>query len=310
MAVITQWVYIDPMQHLRPLTSLLFAAALVSCGGGGADSMSATNNGSLGLFVTDAPVDGAANVVVKFTAVEVKPEGGTAMMFNLSPSRSIDLLALAGGGSTALLDGQILPAGRYEWVRLLVASQQNVPDSYIQLRTGQQYPLFIPSGEESGLKLNRGFTVAAGARTDFTVDFDLRRSVIAPPGQSPNYLLKPVLRIVDNLRVGVLSGTVLGVMIPSGCSPFIYVFAGSNVIPDDLDAAPAPDVDPLVSVPVLLNNSTGQYSFKVPFLEVGSYTVAFTCDGARDTPEGEEVLVFSPPLNVSINANQTVTISL
>ena len=284
-------------------------ALLIGCGGGSGMS-NGNRTGTLGISVTDAPVDGATNVVVKFTAVEVKPEGGAPVMFNLSPARSIDLLALAGGGSAALLDGQTLPAGRYEWVRLLVAAQQNVPDSYIQMRTGQQYPLFIPSGEESGLKLNRGFTVAAGARTNFTIDFDLRRSVIAPPGQAPNYLLKPVLRIVDSLRVGILSGSVPAALIPSGCTPFIYVFSGANILPDDLDAAPAPDVDPLVSVPVLLNNATGQFSFKVPFLEVGSYTVAFTCDGAKDTPEGEETLVFSPTVNVTINANQTVTISL
>jgi hypothetical protein len=298
------------MKKLLPIASLVAAAVLVGCGGGSGSGAMLSANGTLGVFVTDAPVDGAANVVVKFTSVEVKPVGGTAMMFDLTPARSIDLLALQGGGSTALLDGVSLPVGNYEWVRLLVAAQQNVPDSYIQLRSGQQYPLYIPSGSESGLKLTRGFMVAAGARTNFTVDFDLRHSVIAPPGQAPNYLLKPVLRIVDNLQVGTLTGSVPAALIPVGCTPFIYVFSGSNVVPDDMDLAPPPDVDPLVTVPVTLDNATGKFSFKVPFLEVGSYTAAFTCDGAKDTPEGEETLMFSPPVNVTVNSNQTVTLSL
>ena len=45
------------------------------------------------------------------------------------------------------------------------------------------------------------------------------------------------------------------------------------------------------------------------FLEVGTYTLAFTCDGAMDTPDGEETLSFSPTVNVTVNANQTTTLN-
>lgn len=282
------------------------ALLLVACGGGGEI---APATGTLGIAVTDAPVDGATKVVVKFTAVEVKPKNGNPITYDIT-DKSIDLLALAGGKSEPVLPAQTVPAGDYEWVRLLVETQQNTMSSYIELEGGGQYSLFVPSGEESGLKLIRGFTVAQGGVTNFTIDWDLRKSVIAPPGQSPNYLLKPVLRIVDNLQVGTISGTVPANLIPTGCTPFIYVFSGSGLMPDDLDPAPAPDIDPLVSVEVTLDNATGNFSFKVPFLEVGSYTVAFTCDGAKDTPDGEETLEFSPGLNVTVNANQTVTLSL
>jgi hypothetical protein len=65
-----------------------------------------------------------------------------------------------------------------------------------------------------------------------------------------------------------------------------------------------------VSVQVQLNSTSGVWSFRVPFLEVGSYTVAFTCDGGLDTPEGNETLAFSPTLNVTVNANQTVSVGL
>lgn len=293
-----------------PVATIAVALIATSCGGGGAESgatFSANTNGILSIAVTDAPVDNAAKVVVKFTAIEVKPQGGNALSFDI-PDRSIDLLALAGGASTTILDGQTLPAGNYEWVRLLIDAQQNSMSSFIELRTGQQFPLFIPSGDEVGLRLNRGFTIAANGRSDFTIDFDLRQSVHAPPGQSPNYILRPTLRIVDNLRVGVVTGTVPAALIPVNCTPFIYVFSGSSVVPDDIDLAPAPDVDPLVSVPVNLDSATGQYRFRVPFLEVGSYTAAFTCDGALDAPDAENTLRFSPTINVTINANQTVTI--
>jgi hypothetical protein len=37
--------------------------------------------------------------------------------------------------------------------------------------------------------------------------------------------------------------------VPSGCTPQVYLFTGTNVVPDDLDSATDPDVDPFISVP-------------------------------------------------------------
>jgi hypothetical protein len=69
-------------------------------------------------------------------------------------------------------------------------------------------------------------------------------------------------------------------------------------------------VDPLVSAPVNLDTATGEYRFRAGFIEVGEYTASFTCDGASDTPEGEEVLVFTGTQNVTVNTNQTTTIAI
>jgi hypothetical protein len=284
----------------------LLAAGLHGCGGSD-DSQPAM--GRLTLGVTDAPVDDATAVVVKFTAVELKPESGDAFTIELNPAQSIDLLALAGGSSRELLQERSVPAGKYTWIRLLIETQANTTSSYIDLESGARHALVVPSGSESGLKLIRGFTVAAGSVSNFTIDFDLRKSVIAPPGQAPDYLLKPVLRIVDNLQVGVIAGTVAPAMITDGCEPVVYVFSGAGVVPDDLDTDPAPDVDPLVSVPVQLDAASGEYRFRASFVEVGAYTASFTCDGDVDTPEGSESLVFAGTQNVNVSANQTATIS-
>ncbi len=286
------------------------ASLLHGCGGGGdGSSLEPQAMGRLTLGVTDAPVDDAAAVVVKFTAIELKPENGNAFTVNLSPSLSIDLLALAGGGSRPLLQDHAVPAGRYEWLRLLIEAGANEPGSYIDLESGARFPLFVPSGSESGLKLIRGFTVAAGSASNFVIDFDLRKSVIAPPGQAPNYLLKPVLRMVDNLQVGSIAGTVAAALVPPTCSPHVYVFAGAGVAPDDLDAAAAPDVDPLVSVPVALDPNSGEYRYRASFLEVGTYTVSFTCGGATDSPEGDEILIFTGTRDVVVTAGQTAAVS-
>lgn len=295
--------------------SIILAAVcsglLAACGGGDdADSTSQPSSGTLNIGVTDAPVDSAAAVVVKFTAIEVQPENGNAITFDINPARSIDVLALAGGKKAAILENQSLAAGRYEWIRLHIVAEQNAQDgSYIDLTTGERYPLFIPSGSETGLKLVRGFTVSVGGNTDFTIDFDLRKSVIAPPGQAPNYFLKPALRIVDNLQVGSIAGSVAQSLIPTGCAPFVYIFSGSDVTPDDMDATAASDANPSISVPAQFDAASAEYRYTASFLEAGAYTVSFTCDGDIDTPEADQTLVFTGTTNVTVTANQTSTVN-
>ena len=76
---------------------VVLAASLMGCGGGEEAASAEPAMGRLTLGVTDAPVDDATAVVVKFTAVELKPENGDAFTITLDPAQSIDLLALAGG---------------------------------------------------------------------------------------------------------------------------------------------------------------------------------------------------------------------
>jgi hypothetical protein len=293
----------------RVLLAIATSAVLVlsGCGGGGDSSGAAVGPaaGTLSIGLTDAPVDSAAKVVIRFTAIEVKREGQEPTTIDI-PDRSVDVLALRDGNTTSLLDSHSLAAGRYEWVRLLINVQANAQEgSYVELSDGSQVPLIIPSGLETGLKLVRGFTVAAGGNTSFTIDFDLRSSLVAPPGRAPNMLLRPTLRLIDNLQVGTLAGTVaMQTATAANCTPFVYVYRGKDVIPDDIDAN---EPNPLVSVKVALDSASGQYRYRVPFLEAGDYTASFTCDGAKDAPDADDVLAFAGKSNVAIVANQTTT---
>jgi hypothetical protein len=62
---------------------------------------------------------------------------------------------------------------------------------------GVCHELTIPSEVKTGLKLNRGFVVPAGGSANFTIDFDLRKSVHLPMSGT-DYLLRPTLRLADN----------------------------------------------------------------------------------------------------------------
>src|SRR5262249_31718980 len=154
------------------------------------------------------------------------------------------------------------------------------------------------SGAETGLKLIQGYTMPVGGVANFTVDFVLNKSLIAPPGQSPDYKLKPVLRLVDNAHVGTIAGgfdaTKLSLQPNCGTSaPVGYVYRGAARRPDDIYVAPdgTTDVDaagsaePLTTTIAALNSSS-QYTYSVAFLPAGTYTVAFTCD--PDDPTVDE----------------------
>lgn len=238
------------------------------------------------LSLTDAPVDGAEHVWIQFRGAEIKARSGTTFSFYFcrdaatggavvatsacaEPApRRIDVLALNSGVTDDLLSGQSLPAGDYDWLRLLVDAEPGVHDSTIVI-AGAEHELTMPGSAHAGLQLNHGFEVnAAGA--DFTVDFDLRRSIhVAANGTG--YLLRPVLRMVDSQSVGTISGAVDAALLQPGCLPLVYVFAGagSEAI-DDL-------VGPVTTARVTLDSATGAYRYTAAFLEVETYTVAFAC---------------------------------
>jgi hypothetical protein len=293
--------------------AVLSAAAVVTtiagCGSGGSGDItpggSTSGNGSVNIAITDAPVDFASNVFVDFTGIELTPQTGNRITVSITPTRTVDLLTLQGGVSLTLLQNQAVPAGNYTRVRFILNAQSN--SSYVDLVSGQRYPLVIPTGSEAGLTLDRNFTVAKDGRMDLMADFDLRKSLTSAVSTTGNYVFKPVLRLVDSAQVGTISGTVGPNLVSGICEPYVYVFSGSNVVPDDIDLAS--DIDPLVSVPVKLNNSSGTYTYRASFLEAGNYTVSFAClNGAQDDPETEDLLGFSRTLQATVVVGQTAVV--
>ena len=285
------------MVKLRPL--MFFVLALFAgCG----DPM----YGTLNLAVTDAPVDGATAVVVTFDGVELQPMSGDRVSVVYDAPRQIDLLALQGGLAEPLLDGLTVPAGEYAWVRLMVGATRGSTESYIALDDGSIHSLYIPSGAESGLKLNGGMIVAAGGTADFTVDFDLRRSVHDPMGGSSDYILRPTLRLVDDIQVGRITGTVDPLLLGPACSAAVYAYTGT-VTPDDVGGSGA---QPISTAFVVTDATTGVSSYTLAFLPAGDYTVALTCMAAADAPSSDDAIVFNPVRQTSVSAGGTTTLDL
>ncbi|WP_168204226.1 DUF4382 domain-containing protein [Aliikangiella coralliicola] len=290
---------------------ILACLLLNACGGSSSDTVEEVvqQKSFITLKITDAPIDTATEVVVEFTGVELKPASGAPLNFDFDEAKTIDLLALQGNDSEVLLENIEVESGSYQWARLKVNAQINTMDSYISFENGNSFSLYVPSGNQSGLKLNDSFTVLAGQTTSFTIDFDLRKSVINPKGLVNDYILKPRLRIIDNAEISTITGTVSDeLMNQASCAEgaSIYVFSGHDMTPDDEGSS----TPPLTSSFVNLNSESGIYEFVVAYLSPGNYTLSLTCDADLDAPEVDDDITFLASVNVSTDANQTAEVMI
>ncbi len=293
------------MKKIAFFTAVFSALTLTAC-----DDLK-KESGNFSLDITDGPVDEASEIVISFTGVELEgpdlenPEDEpTTIMFDMA--KNINLLEYQGTDSTPLLEDISLAQGEYESIRLLIDSDA----SYI-LINGAQQPLSLAVGSEDDLQINKTFNSGGGLQNNFTIDFDLRKSITLV--DETNYQLTPSLRLVENSEVGSLEGTVEeDFVLDNNCDNgsnndtgnAVYIFEGSDAAVQDIFGTSSQN--PITTAKVTYNDTDEEYEFVVGFLEAGSYTVAFTCDARRDTPNIDEVeesiMEFSNGVNVTIGA--------
>ncbi|MEA1079687.1 DUF4382 domain-containing protein [Marinobacter qingdaonensis] len=279
------------------------AAGIAACGGGGSSS---GETGTVSFGVTDAPATDFSNVTVAFTELRLKPADGDWISFPLEGFASQNLLELQGGISAPLITDEEVPAGTYTELRLIV----DTDNSFVKLESSgdSTYTLAVPSGEQSGLKLKGEFVVAADTSTDFTVDFDVHKSIVDPQGGSlADYLLKPSMRLVNNLEVGSITGLVDYATINSSnaCDyeGSAYIFAGADVEPSDLNVNNE-NGNPLLVIPVSLDNESSLYKYTAGFLPAGEqYTVSYSCQ--QDDNGQDDNIEFFGNQNVTVTAGET-----
>jgi len=290
------------------LTSLMIM--LTGCGSGSSGSDPVNAVGRISLGISDGPIHNVTKVCISFTEIEFKGEGAP-LTVNLGGEEIINLLDFQGANSFPLLVNEALPAGQYQWLRLGIDAQRGgdlVNDgdpeeacirgrSYLVTNGSSVHNLYVPSSAQSGLKLVGGFTIPANGSADFTAEFDLGKSLTAPPGLDPDVILRPTIRLVNNVEVGTLTGLVDSELATAAeCAASVYVFPAAEG-----------DVDPDNSITSAMvhaeENNEGQteYRYTVGFLLAGEYEAAFTCDdGATFEPvEGKPV---------SIIANEVTTV--
>lgn len=260
--------------------ALAIVAGLNGCGGGGSDSSLGKSSGSgdLTLKITDAPVDGAEHVWITITGVTLKRSGSDQeQRIDVTGNEiEVDLLSLS-NGTTLPLFTESVTAGEYQWARFQIS------DARIEWINGGMEDLQLPTQDE--LKTSGNFSVPRDGVANYTVDWDLRKSIVEV-GSSGNYKLKPVLHLRDDDNVGFIQGHFDETYLSTECAgetnvPAVYLYFGHSIIPDDMGGA---GTEPMASVKLDTSND-----FYIGMLNPGNYTLAFTCDGDLDEPETDEL---------------------
>ncbi|RKY99262.1 MAG: hypothetical protein DRQ13_02605 [Ignavibacteriae bacterium] len=177
-----------------------------------------TSEGSIRVILIDSPST-LDSVVICVSRVEVHKTGsdttgGSWSVINDS-LRCFDLLLLQNGASAVLGDTS-LSSGKYTQIRLIVEDNNYVVDN------GIKYPLTIPGGTQTGIKLNHSFEIESGKLYELYLDFNVDKSIIITG--NGQYKLKPTIRVVPV----VISGSISGQVLPLGADPTIWTLVGTD----------------------------------------------------------------------------------
>lgn len=208
----------------RIFSAVVFTTALVmlaGCEKNESVTESATGTGSdmgyLVIRMADSPGSyQAVNIVVDSVRVHIDSGDTLSGWYTLSRTPAVyDLLSLTNGVDTVIAEG-VVPAGRYSQIRLYIGEGSNI------VRDSIVHPLEIPSGSQSGLKLNIQADIKPEVRYVLLIDFDVARSIVVTGND--RFKLKPVIKTVVNAA----SGSIIGMVVPDSTRPTIWAIAGAD----------------------------------------------------------------------------------
>jgi hypothetical protein len=200
------------------IAAFLTIGGMFSC----SDTTEPIPTGTLRMNLVDAPTElqSVDSLIVVFEKVlvhkssdaESPGDGWIVVLDDALPveARTFDLLQLVNGVFVTL--GEVeLEATRYTQVRIMFESATLFVDGVPQVLT-------IPSGDQTGIKLIRGFTVEPDVVTEVVADFDAASSLHENPPGSGEYFFRPTIRLVQKDLTGTISGTIT----PAGIGAVLF----------------------------------------------------------------------------------------
>ncbi len=176
-----------------------------------------TGQGQIKITMVDAPaVYDQINIVVDRVEVHRSGSDSISGWFVINNNTATyDLLRLRNGASV-VLGNNYLDAGNYTQIRLIIGTGSNI------VVNGITFPLDVPSGEQTGIKLNHAFEIQSGVIYELMLDFDAEHSIVLTG--NGQYKLKPVIRLVPT----IISGTISGKINPVSAAGYVYAISGTD----------------------------------------------------------------------------------
>lgn len=170
--------------------ALLIVLAIVSSGCNKHQSAD-ENDAAIEVKMTDAPA-AFLNVFVDVKEVRMhytdESKGSEGWVTLNTNAKVYDLLELQNEITAVLSNTTNLPEGKVNQIRLILGT-----NNYVITSDSIPYPLIIPSGEESGLKIQTDVTLVNGSKTEIVIDFNAAASIREFLGTS--YKMIPVVTL-------------------------------------------------------------------------------------------------------------------
>lgn len=245
-------------KQLQNILAFLGLVLVAACNGSEATSPPGT--GKVEVRLADAPADDFESATIFVSRVYLVGGGVGAREEVVSSTKaSYDLLTLQ-NGVTALMASANVRADTYAQVRLVVDSAVVVLASGRKFADGStRASLRVPSGSESGLKVNLSSPVAVevSGTTTLLVDFSVDRSFILQGSRNEptGVTFRPLLHALDL----AIAATIRGSVAPVGVNGTVHAILGSD------------------TTQTAVVNGAGNFTLR--FLPPGAYTVVAVAVG-------------------------------
>ena len=251
-------------------------------------------------LATDPPADTSIrNVQVNLRGLDFRMSDGTSTTLEFNSGELVDLVDFQVRDSMRLFTNEDLPVGSYTGVRLLF--DEDLSENAVTDRDGDNQ-LVLADGEYAAVDFSVEDQQSSNEKLSLMLD--LRQSLSYDESKD-RYTLTPALRSVSTDDAARIEGVVTVVcpldplLVPGEA---VYLFAGTDVSPDDLDGA---GVEPFATTSVT-RSATAALVYSLRFLPAGEYTLALTCNGYEDELGVDDDLRFRNVTNVRINRRDVV----
>ena len=212
------------MKNLIGKTGMALLAGLILGGCSDLNEDRVNGNAQLQVRLTDAPGNYDAvyieieDVLIHRAGDDSVGEEGWERIEGVRRG-TYNLLELVNGHDTLLVDANV-PSGHLGHLRLVLGDDNRV------VIAGTEYELKTPSAQQSGIKIKINQDLRENDIYEILLDFDAARSIVEA-GNSGQYLLKPVIRVVPPDPTG---GTVRGVVTPGNITTAVLAVAGTDTL--------------------------------------------------------------------------------
>ncbi|MFW6083718.1 MAG: DUF4382 domain-containing protein [Gemmatimonadota bacterium] len=288
---------------------LTVAAPLLALAFGACDeSTSPEGTGQFSVALTDAPSAMFAEAVVDIGAIQLF--GGAGGPITLTQDGGVhDLLELQDGvmADLATLD---IEAGTYHQLRLIVESAEvTLAEGYEFADGSTTRALFVPSGAQTGIKVNlryaedageesAGVEIASGETILVVLDMDVERNfVLQGDPDGPEGLLDVLFTPLVRATVDDVAGSISGTVTYSSDTPADETEFAS--IEAELDPATSTVLEEMQTT-TATTSAAADGTYTLWFLSPGTYDVSASADiGGTAYSDG--------PLSVPVDEGEDVT---